>query len=102
MKKLLRLTFGTLVVAASLAMTPPAYARGGHSCGHGNIALAMVGTVAGKPRPPMLRADIYGFGFRGGRGHARHAGRAYYATRGGNWGGWGSYNGYPVLWLFPL
>ena len=34
MKKLLRSTFGTLVVAAFLAMTPPIYARGGHG-GHG-------------------------------------------------------------------
>ena len=35
MKKLLRSTFGTLVVAAFLAMAPPTYARGGHGGGHG-------------------------------------------------------------------
>src|SRR2546428_5472166 len=35
MKKLLRSTFGTLVVAALLAVTPSMYARGGHGGGHG-------------------------------------------------------------------
>jgi len=33
MKKVLRSTFGTLVVAVFLALTPPIYAKGGH--GHG-------------------------------------------------------------------
>ena len=35
MKKLLRSTFGTLVVATFLAVAPPMYARGGHGGGHG-------------------------------------------------------------------
>src|SRR5205814_9483749 len=35
MKKLLRSTFGTLTVAAFLAIAPPMYARGGHGGGHG-------------------------------------------------------------------
>ena len=39
MKKLLRSTFGTLVVAAFLAITPPMYARGGHG-GHRGHTLA--------------------------------------------------------------
>ena len=33
MEKLLRSTFGTLVMAAFVAMVPPSYARGGHG-GH--------------------------------------------------------------------
>jgi hypothetical protein len=86
MKKLLRSTFGTLVVATFLAITPPMYARGGHGGrGHGHsISHATRGHA--------------GFGVRGGRrqrfvGHARantrFAGRAFRATRGG-WGrGWG-------------
>ena len=57
MKKLLRSTFGTLVVAIFLAMTPPAYARGGHGGGHGKHRGGHGGTVADMP-PPMLRADI--------------------------------------------
>src|SRR4026209_1715194 len=36
MKKVLRSTFGTLVVAAFLAVTPPIYARGGHGGHRGN------------------------------------------------------------------
>ena len=31
MKKILRSTFGTLVVAAFLVLTPPIYAKGGHA-----------------------------------------------------------------------
>jgi hypothetical protein len=31
-----------------------------------NIAVAMVGTVADMPRPPMLRADIMALGFAAG------------------------------------
>jgi hypothetical protein len=92
MKKLLRSTFGTLVVATFLAITPPMYARGGHGGrGHGHsISHATRGHA--------------GFGVRGGRGqrfvgHARantrFAGRAFRATRGG-WGrGWGGSYWYP-------
>ena len=97
MKKVLRSTFGTLIVAGFLAITPPMYARGGHGGGHGNhgghaVRHAAVGHVKG---------GHHGFAMRGGRGNsravfargnARYAGRAYYATRGGGWGG--SY-GYP-------
>ena len=76
MKKVFRSTFGTLAVAAVLAVAPPMYARGGHG----------------------------GFRVRGGRGHhfvgpargsGRYAGRAYYRTRGDRWGDWGSNYGYP-------
>ncbi|SRR6266496_1523775 len=100
MKKILCSTFGTLVVAGLLAITPPMYARGGHGGGHGNrgghgghaVRHAAVGHTKG---------GHHGFAMRGGRGNnravfargnARYAGRAYYATRGGGWGG--SY-GYP-------
>lgn len=57
MKKLLRSTFGTLVVAAFLAVAPPMYARGGHGGGHGVTAVGMVDTASNMPRPVMLRAD---------------------------------------------
>ena len=101
MKKLLRSTFGTLVVAAFLAVAPPMYARGGHGGGHGGhrgghgVKHAAAGHVKG---------GHGAFRVRGGRGHqfvgpargrARYAGRAYYRTRGGHWGGWGGYYGYP-------
>ncbi len=87
MKKLLRSTFGTLVVTAFLAMTPLTYARGGHGGEHGGhgVKHAAAGHVKG---------GHAAFRVRGGRGHhfvghargrARYAGRAYYATRGGNW-----------------
>jgi hypothetical protein len=89
MKKLFRSTFGTLVVAAFLAMAPPMYARGGHGGGHGKHRGAHGG---GHAAAAHVKGGHHGFGIRGGRGHARHAGRAYYATRGGNWGG---YYGYP-------
>jgi hypothetical protein len=46
MKKLLRSTFGTLVVAAFLAMTPLTYTRGGHGGGHG-VKHAAAGHVKG-------------------------------------------------------
>jgi len=91
MKKLLRSRFGTLVVAAFLAMTPLTYTRGGHGGGHG-VKHAAAGHVKGG------HAAFRGRGGRGhhfvdhARGRARYAGRAYYATRGGNWGG---YYGYP-------
>ena len=106
MKKILCSTFGTLVVAGLLAITPPMYARGGHGGGHGNrgghgghaVKHAAVGHTKG---------GHHGFAMRGGRGNnravfargpARSVGRAYYATRGGGWGGnrgWGGSYGYP-------
>ena len=107
MKKLLCSTFGTLVVAAFLAMAPPTYARGGHGGGQGETAVGMAGTAANMPRPVMLRAAKAPLGARGGRGHqfvgaarghARQAGRAYYRTRGGGWGG---YFGYPYCMDIP-
>jgi len=88
MKKLLRFTFGTFMLAAFLAITPPMYARGGHGGGHGKHH-------GGQPGKHAVAAHVKGkqagFRVRGGRGnhfagHARHAGRAYYATRGGHWG----------------
>ena len=85
MKKLLRSTFGTLVVAAFLAMPPPAYARGGHGGGHGKHRGGHGGHGGGHAAAAHVKGGHHGFGIRGGRGHARHAGRAYYATRGGNW-----------------
>jgi hypothetical protein len=103
MKKLLGSTFGTLVVAVSLAIAPPMYARGGHGGGHGGHR----GGHGGHSGKHVAAAHVKGghgaFRVRGGRGHqfagpargrARYAGRAYYRTRGGHWGDWGGY-GYP-------
>lgn len=89
MKKLLRSTFGTLVVAAFLAMTPPAYARGGHGGGHSKHRGGHGGHGGGNAAVAHVKGGHHGFGIRGGRSHARRAGRAYYATRGGHWGGYG-------------
>jgi hypothetical protein len=100
MKKLLRSTFGTLVVAAFLIIAPPMYARGGHSGGHGGHSGAHVGHGGGHAAAAHVRGGHHGFAVRGGRGHhfagpaggyARHAGRAYYATGGRGWGGNWSY-----------
>ena len=54
MKNVLRSTFGTLVVAAFLAIAPPTYARGGHGGGHGGHGGHAVKDM---PRPAMLRVD---------------------------------------------
>ena len=70
MKNVLRSTFGTLVVAAFLAIAPPTYARGGHGGGHGGNRGTLVGTLLkDMPRPAMLEAGHAGFRARGGRGH---------------------------------
>ena len=94
MEKLLRSTFGTLVMAAFVAMVPPSYARGGHG-GHRG------GGHGGKHAATAHFKSGHGaFRVRGGRGHqfaepargrAHYAGRAYYRTRGGHWGDWGGY-----------
>ena len=95
MKKLLRSTFGTLLVAAFLAITPPMYAGGGHGGGHGKHR----GGDGGKHAVAAhVKGKQAGFRVRGGRGnhfigHARRAGRAYYATRGSHWGGRGHWGG---------
>src|SRR5882724_11403924 len=105
MKNVLRSTFGTLVVAAFLAITPPMYARGGHAGhrghGHGHAAAAHV------------KGGHAGFRARGGRGHshavlarghARYGGRAFYGARGGHWGGssWYPYSGYSRYGYYGL
>ena len=104
MKKLLRSTFGTLVVAAFLAMAPPTYARGGHGGGHGGHRggghggkHAAAGHVKGGHGAFRARSGR-GRQFVGpARGRGRYAGRGYYRTRGGRWGGWGGYYGYPYM-----
>ena len=100
MKRLLGSTFGTLMVAILLAITPPMYARGGHGGGQN----AHRGRGHGNAGVHVRRAHA-SFGVRGGRGqrfvghgrgNTRFAGRAFHATRGG-WGrsGWGGSYWYP-------
>ena len=97
MKKLLRSTFGTLVVAAFLAMTPPANARGGHGGGHGGHRGGHGGHGVKHAAAAHVKGGHAALRVRGGRGHhvvghprgrTRYAGGAYYVTRGGNWGGY--------------
>src|SRR5882762_3517605 len=104
MKNLLRSTFGTLVVAAFLAIAPPMYARGGHGGGHGGHGGHAGGhAVRGHAAAGHVRAGHAGFRARGGRGHqfagaargnARFAGPARNWNGGRNWGGrnWGGRN----------
>jgi hypothetical protein len=90
MKNVLRSTFGTLVVAAFLAIASPMYARGGHGGGHGGHA------VRGHAAAGHVKGGHGGFHARGGgghhwaraaRGHARYAGRAYNWNGGRHWKG---------------
>ena len=105
MKKIFRSTFGTLVVAAFLAITPPMYARGGHGGGHRGHGGGHSGHAAKHAAAGHMKGGHAGVRVRGSRGHghavfargnAVRAGRAYYATRGGGWGGgsWYPYSGY--------
>ena len=119
MKKLLRSTFGTLVVAAFFIIAPPTYARGGHGGGHGGwrhrhafrggAAHAKAAHFAGRARPGGGRAFHAGRAYRAGRGY--YAARGYhgaaqvYAARGysrgfGGYNGWGG--GYYTLRLAKL
>lgn len=96
MKKVLRSTFGTLMVAAFLAIVPPTYARGGHGGGHGGHGGH---AVKGHAAAGHAKGGHAGFRARGGRGHqfARAArGNARFAGRARNWNGgrnWGRYWG---------
>ena len=103
MKKVIRSTFGTLMVAAFLAIVPPTYARGGHGGGHGGHGGH---AVKGHAAAGHVKGGHAGFRARGGRGHqfaraargnARFAGRARNWNGGRNWGGrnWGSSYWYP-------
>src|SRR5439155_22407968 len=105
MKKLLRSTFGTLVIAALLAITPPMYARGGHGGGHGGNRGGHGGHAMKHAAVGHMKGGHHGFAMRGGRGNnravfacgnGRYAGRAEYATRGAGWGGssWYPFSGY--------
>ncbi|MGC1320736.1 MAG: hypothetical protein WA849_01005 [Candidatus Udaeobacter sp.] len=96
MKKVIRSMFGTLMVAAFLAIVPPTYARGGHGGGHGGHA------VKGHAAAGHVRGGQSGFRARGGHGHyvaratrgqARFAGRAYNWNGGRHWGGGGQWGG---------
>ena len=72
MKKLLRSTIGTLVVAAFLAIASPMYARGGHGGGHGGHG----GHAArGHAAAGQVRGGHAGFHARGGGGQSLGAGR---------------------------
>jgi hypothetical protein len=96
MNKALRSTFGTLIVAAFLAIAPPMYARGGHGGGHGGHRGHAGGhAVRGHAAAGHIKGGHADFRARGGRGHfaraargqARYAGRAYNWNGGRNWGG---------------
>ena len=77
MKNVLRSTFGTLVVAAFLAIAPPTYARGGHGGGHGGHRGHAGGhAVRGHAAAGHVRGGHAGFRARGARGHLCCAGRA--------------------------
>ena len=73
MKKLLHSMFGTLVLAAFLAITPPMYARGGHGGGHGGHGGH---AVRGHAAAGHVKGGHAGFRARGARGHLCGAGRA--------------------------
>ena len=102
MKNVLRSTFGTLVVTAFLAITPPIYARGGHGGHRGHHGGHAVKHVAAG----HVKGKHAGFRARGARGHqvaraardnARFAGRARNWNGGRYWGGrnWGGNYWYP-------
>ena len=110
MNNVLRSTFGTLVVAAFLAITSSIYAHGGHGGGHGGHG----GQHGGRGNGHAVRghaaghvtAAHAGFRARGGRvqrfarvsrGNARYALRAYNWNGGRYWGGrnWGGSYWYP-------
>ena len=101
MKKLLRSTFGTLVLAAFLAVAPPICARGGHGGHQGGqrghaVSHAGAGHVKGGHAGFRARGEGGHQFARPARGNARFAGRASNWNRGSNWGGsyWYPSNGY--------
>ncbi len=107
MKKVLRSTIGTLVVAAFLAIASPTFARGGHGGGHGgNRGHAGGHAFKGHVAVGHVRGGHAGFVARGGRGHqfARPArGNGRYAARAYNWNGASSLGRrslVSVLWIF--
>ncbi len=69
MKNVLRSTFGTLVVAAFLAIAPPTYARGGHGGGHGGHRGHAGGHAVKHAKAGHVKGGHAGFRARGGRGH---------------------------------
>ncbi len=103
MKKFLHSTFGTLVLAAFLAITPPMYARGGQAGvmadtgGHAVRGHAAAGHVKGGHAGFRARGARGPYVARAARGHARFAGRACNWNGGRNWGGrhWGGNYWYP-------
>ena len=104
MKKLLHSMFGTLVLAAFLAITPPMYARGGHGGGHGGHGGHAVRGHAAAGHVKDGHAGFRARGARGpyvaraARGEARFAGRAYNWNGGRHWGGnyWYPSSGYSL------
>src|SRR5882757_3739875 len=100
MKKVIRSTFGTLMVAAFLAIVPPTYARGGHGGGHSGRGGHGGHAVKGHAAAGHVKGGHAGFRARGGRGlqfsraargDARFGGRARNWKGRRNWGGsnWG-------------
>ena len=91
MKKVLCSTFGTLMVAAFLAMAPPMYAGKGHGGGHGGhrgghaVKHAGAGHFKGGKHVNGGKFVKGGKYVRAARGYGRYAGRAYNWNGGRNW-----------------
>ena len=105
MKKLLRSTFGTLVVAGFLAVAPPMYARGGHGGGHGGHRGGHGGhgvkhTEAGHVKGGHSCLSCSRWSWPPICGACARAARVMQGAHltelaGGRWGGWGGYYRYP-------
>ena len=80
MKKILRSTFGTLVVAAFLVLTPPIYAKGGHG-GHGGHG------KHGKHFSTVSQRGGHAFSRRGSKFSRARSGKAYRSWGGRKWSG---------------
>src|SRR6476646_9918064 len=80
MKKILRSTFGTLVVAAFLGLTPPIYAKGGHG-GHGGHG------KHGKHFSSVSRRGGHAFSRGGSKFSRARSGKAYRSWGGRKWSG---------------
>ena len=80
MKKILRSTFGTLVVAAFLVLTPPIYAKGGHG-GHGGHG------KHGKHFSSVSQRGGHAFSRGGSKFSRARSGKAYRSWGGRKWSG---------------
>src|SRR6476646_7865229 len=123
MKKILRSTFGTLVVAAFLGLTPPIYAKGGGGHGghgkhgkhfssvsqRGGVAFSRGGSKFSRARSGKAYRSWGGRKWSGGYRADRAWNGGYWGGRnwvggywnGGNWNG-GNWGCYPYWgWRYP-